>query len=170
MSAAWSKAPHWLEVRVIEGLQTLLTLRLRNAPPADTIDAMVEVWLAVFMSRSVAWHEERDAPRIQSAFLTIAGTVDFWPAPVQVFHAMPRPPELMKLAAPRPSPMPPEIRAKLDALIKSMAGARRPSHPSHPSRAKEQPQRSTAEELSQAEAELRQHHAALKNRQTGGTP
>lgn len=164
MSAAWSKAPHWLEVRVIEGLQTLLTLRLRNAPPADTVDAVVEVWLAVFMSRPVAWHEERDAPRIQSAFLSIAGAVDFWPAPVQVFDAMPRPPELMKLAAPRPSPMQPETRARLDALIKSMGGARRPS------RAKEQPQRSTPEELRQAEAELRQHHAALKNRQTGGTP
>ena len=167
MSAAWSKAPHWLEVRVIEGLQTLLTLRLRNAPPADTIDAVVEVWLAVFMSRNVAWLEERDAQRIQSAFLTIAGTVDFWPAPVQVFDAMPRPPELMKLAAPRPGPMPPEIKARLEALIKSMGGSLRPSHPS---RAKEQRQRSTPEELRQAEAELRQHHAALKNRQAGGTP
>ncbi len=164
MSAAWSKAPHWLEVRVIEGLQTLLTLRLRNAPPADTIDAVVEVWLAVFMSRNVAWLEDRDAQRIQSAFLTIAGTVDFWPAPVQVFDVMPRPPEPMKLAAPRPGPMPPEIKAKLDALIKGMVGSGRPS------RAKEQQQRSTPEELSQAEAELRQHHAALKNRQTGGTP
>lgn len=164
MSAAWSKAPHWLEVRVIEGLQTLLTLRLRNAPPADTIDAVVEVWLAVFMSRNVAWLEDRDAPRIQSAFLTIAGTVDFWPAPVQVFDVMPRPPEPMKLAAPRPGPMPPEIKAKLDALINGMVGSGRPS------RAKEQQQRSTPEELSQAEAELRQHHAALKNRQTGGTP
>lgn len=164
MSAAWSKAPHWLEVRVIEGLQTLLTLRLRNAPPADTIDAVVEVWLAVFMSRNVAWLEDRDAQRIQSAFLTIAGTVDFWPAPVQVFDVMPRPPEPMKLAAPRPGPMPPEIKAKLDALIKGMVGSGRPS------RAKEQQQRSTPEELSQAEAELRQHHAAIKNRQTGGTP
>lgn len=160
MSAAWSKAPHWLEVRVIEGLQTLLTLRLRNAPPADTIDAVVEVWLAVFMSRNVAWLEDRDAQRIQSAFLTIAGTVDFWPAPVQVFDVMPRPPEPMKLAAPRPGPMPPEIKAQLDALIKGMVGGKRPS------RTKEQQQRSTPEELSQAEAELRQHHAALKNRNT----
>lgn len=122
---------------MIEGLQTLLTLRLRNAPPADTIDAVVEVWLAVFMSRNVAWSEDRDAQRIQSAFLTIAGTVDFWPAPVQVFHAMPRPPEPMKLAAPRPGPMPPEIKAQLDALIKGMVGSGRPN------RAKAQQQRST---------------------------
>lgn len=164
MSATWSNAPHWLEVRVIEGLQTLLTLRLRNAPPADTIDAVVEVWLAVFMSRNVAWSEDRDAKRIQSAFLTTAGTVDFWPAPAQVFQAMPRPPEPMKLAAPRPGPMPPAIKAQLDALIKGMVGAGRPV------RVKEQQQRSTPEELSQAEAELRQHHAAHKNRQTGGTP
>lgn len=159
MSATWTQAPHWLEVRVIEGLQTLLTLRLRNAPPADTIEAVVEVWLAVFMSRNVQWQEERDAPRIHSAFLTIAGTVDFWPAPVQVFQAMPHPPEPLKLAAPRPGPISPEIKAKLADLVKSM----RVPKPASPLR---QSDRSTPEELRQAEEELRQHHAALKNRTT----
>lgn len=163
MSATWTQAPHWLEVRVIEGLQTLLTLRLRNAPPADTIEAVVEVWLAVFMSRNVQWLEERDAPRIHSAFLTIAGTVDFWPAPVQVFQAMPHPPEPLKLAAPRPGPISPEIKAKLADLVKSM----RVPKPASPRR---QSDRSTPEELRQAEEELRQRHAAMKNRQNGGQP
>lgn len=163
MSATWTQAPHWLEVRVIEGLQTLLTLRLRNAPPADTIEAVVEVWLAVFMSRNVQWQEERDAPRIHSAFLTIAGTLDFWPAPVQVFQAMPHPPEPLKLAAPRPGPISPEIKAKLADLVKSM----RVPKPASPRR---QSDHSTPEELRQAEEELRQHHAAMKNRQNGGQP
>ncbi|MCW5223495.1 hypothetical protein D5041_07760 [Verminephrobacter aporrectodeae subsp. tuberculatae] len=114
------KAPRWLEVRVIEGLQTLLTLRLRNAPAADTIEAVMEVWLAVFMSRSVRWEEARDAPRIRGAFLSIAGSVDFWPAPAQVFAAMPPPPELPRLTAPRPGPIPAEVRARLDSLLRSM--------------------------------------------------
>lgn len=163
MSATWTQAPHWLEVRVIEGLQMLLTLRLRNAPPADTIEAVVEVWLAVFMSRNVQWLEERDAPRIHSAFLTIAGTVDSWPAPVQVFQAMPNPPEPLKLAAPRPGPISPEIKAKLAELVKSM----RVPKPASPRR---QSERSTPEELREAEEELRQHHAAIKTRQNGGQP
>lgn len=145
---------------MIEGLQTLLTLRLRNAPAADTIDAVVEVWLAVFMTRHVAWREDRDATRIQRAFLAIAGTVDFWPAPVQVLHAMPRPPESVALAAPRTVPMPPEVKAKLADWLKGMAGAGRTS------RTKGQPPRSTPEELAQAEAELRQHHAAINSRNT----
>lgn len=169
MSATWTQAPHWLEVRVIEGLQTLLTLRLRNAPPADTIEAVVEVWLAVFMSRNVQWQEERDAPRIHSAFLTIAGTVDFWPAPVQVFQAMPHPPEPLKLAAPRPGPISPEIKAKLAELVKSMRVPKPITARTSP-RAGQQSERSTPEELRQAEEELRQHHAAIKTRQNGGQP
>ena len=36
-------APQWLENSLIEGLQMLLTLRLRNAPASDTIDAVVDV-------------------------------------------------------------------------------------------------------------------------------
>ena len=45
-------APHWLEVVVIEGLQMLLTLRLRNAPAHDTITAVLDVWLMAIMSRN----------------------------------------------------------------------------------------------------------------------
>ena len=69
-------APHWLEVVVIEGLQMLLTLRLRNAPASDTITAVLDVWLVAIMSRNPIWFEERDKPRFQAAFLRLAGTLE----------------------------------------------------------------------------------------------
>lgn len=56
-----NQAPHWLEVVVIEGLQMLLTLRLRNAPASDTITAVLDVWLVAIMNRNPVWIEERDA-------------------------------------------------------------------------------------------------------------
>ena len=38
----------WLQDVLIDGLQMLLALRLRDAPPADTITVTLDVWLLVF--------------------------------------------------------------------------------------------------------------------------
>ena len=66
-------APVWLEICVIEGLQRLLILRLRNAPANDTVDALLNVWLEVMMS-SQTWDEQRDTPRLRTAFMAVAIT------------------------------------------------------------------------------------------------
>lgn len=121
------RAPQWLEVCVIEGLQMLLTLRLRNAPPVDTVEAVVEIWLAVCMARPVQWEPERDAPRIRHAFLALAGMQDAWPAPARLFELLPAPPDPPRLSGPPPVPTPPHIRAKFQALVQQMRSTPRPT-------------------------------------------
>ena len=111
-------APHWLEVIVIEGLQMLLTLRLRNAPAHDTITAVLDVWLVAIMKRNPVWLEQRDAPRFRSAFLDLAGTLDAWPAPVQLYRALPKLPDQARLDAPEPDiPRGEKVHRKISSLI-----------------------------------------------------
>lgn len=110
----------WLDCAVIEGLQALLALRLRGAPAADTVDAVAEVWLAVFRARDVRWQPGRDASRIRAAFLATASRVEHWPAPAAVLAALPPVPEPPRLPPPKGTPMPPELRAKLRGLIAHM--------------------------------------------------
>ena len=111
-------APHWLEVVVIEGLQMLLTLRLRNAPAHDTITAVLDVWLMAIMSRNPIWFEERDKPRFQAAFLRLAGTLEAWPAPAQLYRELPKLPDQCALEAPeQPIPRGEKIHRQIATLI-----------------------------------------------------
>ena len=111
-------APHWLEVVVIEGLQMLLTLRLRNAPAHDTITAVLDVWLMAIMSRNPIWFEERDKPRFQAAFLRLAGTLEAWPAPAQLYRELPKLPDQCALEAPeQPIPRGEKIHREIATLI-----------------------------------------------------
>ncbi len=111
-------APHWLEVIVIEGLQMLLTLRLRNAPAHDTITAVLDVWLAAIMYRNPVWLEERDTPRFRAAFLRLAATLDTWPSPAQLYRELPQLPEQRVLDAPEPPiPRGEKIHRKIATLI-----------------------------------------------------
>ena len=111
-------APHWLEVVVIEGLQMLLTLRLRNAPAHDTITAVLDVWLMAIMSRNPIWFEERDKPRFQAAFLRLAWTLEAWPAPAQLYRELPKLPDQCALEAPeQPIPRGEKIHRQIATLI-----------------------------------------------------
>ena len=111
-------APHWLEVVVIEGLQMLLTLRLRNAPAHDTITAVLDVWLMAIMSRNPVWFEDRDAPRFRAAFLRLAGTLDAWPTPAQLYRELPKLPEQLALDVPEPPiPRGEKIHRRIATLI-----------------------------------------------------
>ena len=113
-----TSAPHWLEVVVIEGLQMLLTLRLRNAPAHDTITAVLDVWLLAIMNRNPVWDEERDAPRFRTAFLRLAGTLEAWPAPAQLYRELPKLPEQRELEAPeQPIPRGEKIHRQIATLI-----------------------------------------------------
>ena len=108
-------APVWLENSVIEGLQRLLILRLRNAPANDTVDALLNVWLEVMMSAQ-AWDERRDVPRLRTAFMSVASTTDTWPSPAQIIKAMPKPEPQPYLPPPPPTTDPVHV-AKCQAKI-----------------------------------------------------
>jgi len=80
--------PAWLEDCVISGLQRLLILRLRNSPANDTINAVADVWLEVFMNTR-CWERGRDTPRLRAAFGKVIAEIDTWPSPAQVLKALP---------------------------------------------------------------------------------
>lgn len=50
------------------------------------------------------WDEQRDVPRVQAAFRTLAKTRRTWPTPVDFSEAMPPPPEYKALPAKVTSP------------------------------------------------------------------
>lgn len=110
-------APAWLENAVIEGLQSLLVLRLRGAPPTDTITALADVWIVVFAHHNPNWNEHQDMARLRDAFLRTAGTVTDWPAPAAVLGAMKSRPDQPAIAF-KGSPMPPAVRERIAAITK----------------------------------------------------
>lgn len=114
-----NNAPQWLEDSINEGLQMLLTLRLRNSPAGDTIEAVLDVWLALFAAKSIGWDEERDAPRLHQAFARVGGKLDYWPAPVNVFEAMP-PPPIQPLLRPPKSTIPPHEHQRRMNEVKAL--------------------------------------------------
>ena len=91
----------WLRREIGSGLQALLSLRLKDAPPAETITGTAEIWVRAFVARigSTA-RGEVDAPRIRAAFCAIFPRIREWPAPIDVIELMPPRPPQPKLPEP----------------------------------------------------------------------
>jgi hypothetical protein len=110
---------------IIEGLQLLMTLRLSGAPALDMIDEVGDVWLLTFSrGRNIDW-QDGDGERVRAAFVAVAAHAERWPTPSMVLDRLPPRKERPRL--PRPTrPMPPEIRAQLDALMGRLLISDRP--------------------------------------------
>ena len=105
----------WLQDVLIDGLQMLLALRLRDAPPADTITVTLDAWLLVFRSRPMRWDSATSPQRLRQAFLNVAAKAERWPTPAQVLAEYPAPPPRPALPPPT-SKMPPHVREQLALL------------------------------------------------------
>lgn len=90
----------WMRNEVIEGLQKLLSIRLKNAPPADVIKGTVEVWAECLQSRPIAWDEKLDVKRIKRAFTELCATCDTFPTPNDFLRVLA--PREKPLSLPRP--------------------------------------------------------------------
>ena len=108
----------WLDNEIIEGIQRLLILRLKNAPALDTIDLLVDTWVYVFRSQPIDWNEPLDRPRIRQAFLSCMGKIDEFPSPRTVMQYLPARADVLKIEnlAPR-SKMPDSIRAIFNTKV-----------------------------------------------------
>lgn len=87
----------WLDDEITEGIQRLLVLRLKFSPALDTIDPLVDTWIAVFKAQPMQWVESVDAPRIRQAFMLCAGKCDEFPTPKTVLTFLPSRPERLKI-------------------------------------------------------------------------
>jgi len=114
------QAPQWLENAVIEGLQALLVLRLKDAPAADTINAVVDVWLHALMAANTTWISHLDAARVAAGFATLSRAREHWPAPKTLLDAMPARVMPTALPAPTSNNVPPAVREQIDALVKKV--------------------------------------------------
>lgn len=124
---------NWLQNEIIDGISTLIVLRLPNTPAADTVEAVAKIWVNVFLRQPVGWQEDLDKGRIQAAFLRGAGNLTAWPAPRQIIELLPPRPVVRALAHDRPANMPANIRAELDKALNRPAaqvvrGALKPTY------------------------------------------
>lgn len=110
----------WFKDSIINGLQTLVALRLRNTPGSETLPAVAKVWLAALSTRSIDWDEGLDKDRIRKAFIEIAATATHWPSPSEFLALLPPRKKQAALNAPVDTSMSPKTRQMLDDLLTRM--------------------------------------------------
>lgn len=108
-------AEAWLEQAVAVGLAKLAALQLPGTPiDAPSAAACRAVWVEA-ITDGRHWVRERDMPRIEAAFRTLAKTAERWPAPAQFLRSLPAAPQPVALPEP---PMSEAQRARVREMIK----------------------------------------------------
>jgi len=110
----------WLRNEIVDGLQRLISLRLKNAPSADTVTATAVVWFETIASRPIAWNENLDRKRIKKAFGELCATVDSFPSPAQFLRVLPPREQALCLPQPQSAELSAENRQKLSTLLKRL--------------------------------------------------
>lgn len=105
--------PDWVRNQVLDGLSKLLVLRLQGAPPADTVQAVAEVWCEALTPHTWAFVKGVDEMRLPMAFKLLIQQVDKWVQPAQLIKLIPPRPELQVagLLMAKTEPPTPEQRA-----------------------------------------------------------
>lgn len=110
----------WFKDAIISGLQALIALRLKNAPAAETLEAVTKIWVATLANRPIAWDESLDRDRIRAGFMELAATRTHWPSPADFLASMPPRKAQLTIAPPIDNKMSTKTRELLDSLISRM--------------------------------------------------
>lgn len=123
----------WIREEVGNGLQALLSLRLKNTPAEDMIELTADIWVQAFGVKLGSWAiEERDAPRIREAFRKAFPRIRDWPAPLDVIEQLPPRPEPRQLPEPEPdAEAQRRIRAMIEGLKTKLYVKREVNHEQH---------------------------------------
>ena len=111
---------NWLQAEIVEGIQKLMALRLRNTPPSDTLKATAVVWHDVFSSRPIAWDQELDTQRIKKGFTELCATSDSWPSPSDFFRVLPARKQALMLPDNTNKSYSPETKKMVTDLLNKM--------------------------------------------------
>ena len=111
---------NWLQAEIVEGIQKLMALRLRNTSPSDTLKATAVVWFDVFNSRPITWDQELDTKRIKKGFTELCAYSDSWPSPSDFFRALPSRHQALMLPDNSNKSYSPETKKMVDDLLKRM--------------------------------------------------
>lgn len=79
----------WLRVCLAENIQQLTLLHLEGGPPSETVVGTCAAWLRVLNNWPIVWNEALDRPRLNAAFLVLAGQSPRWPSPSQLRALLP---------------------------------------------------------------------------------
>ncbi len=108
----------WIRREIADGLQALLSLRLKNTPAEDMIELTADIWVQAFSVKLGSWAvEELDAPRIREAFRQTFAKIREWPAPLDVIEKLPLRPEPRQLPQPEPNE---EAQTRIRAIIEGL--------------------------------------------------
>ena len=107
--------PKEIHNAIIVGLIKLVTLRLRGAPPAESVTTVAEVWLETLARRD--W-QPADVARIECAFRRLCAEMTDWPAPRHFLDCLPPPPAL---PSPPQTASDPKEAAETEALLENLA-------------------------------------------------
>jgi len=111
---------NWLQAEIVEGIQKLMALRLRNTPPSDTLKATAVVWFDVFNTRPITWDQELDTKRIKKGFTELCAYSDSWPSPSDFFKVLPSRPQALLLPDNSNKSYSPETKKMVDDLLNKM--------------------------------------------------
>ncbi len=90
----------WFTSVIVSGLQRLAAMRLPATPLDGDLRLAAAVWIAALWARR-AWDADRDAPRLEAAFLALAGHARRWPGPAELIDHLPPKATPRALPAPR---------------------------------------------------------------------
>jgi hypothetical protein len=107
----------FLKTEILQGIQMLAALRLRNTPAIDTLPTVAKIWLHVFESRPINWDETLDKSRLRAMFTECAANCDEFPSPAHAFKIMPARIHKLSLPKPQTNEMSAENRKVLDDLL-----------------------------------------------------
>lgn len=110
----------WFVRCIRRGLAALIALRLAGHPPADTIDATAQVWVAALWP--IGWRPD-DSARISEAFRQLALLAERWPVPAEFLRCLPPRPEPVFQPLPPPALTEEELaehRAYLHEALKKL--------------------------------------------------
>jgi hypothetical protein len=128
----------------------LLSLGLDRTPASDVIEVTVGTWYEA-ITTGRRWEQDRDTPRIRSAFVSLAQTADRWP---QIKHFLDALPRVEQVAiAYEAKPLPPEQARERLAEIGRLLKEPLPEFKAPPKPERDGPP------LAEVEAELRQHYS-----------
>lgn len=109
----------WIKPILGKGFAILLTLRLKNSPAEDMVRPTLETWFKVITFKR-GWEQSLDQWRFEEAFMYLAQTCEWFPAPKHLLEAMP--PRRMK-ALPEPQISDEQMAknsARLSELLKQL--------------------------------------------------
>lgn len=108
----------WIREEVGNGLQALLSLRLKNTPAEDMIELTADIWVQAFSETLGSWAvEELDAHRIREGFRKAFPKIREWPAPIDIIEQMPKRSEPRQLPGPEPDE---EAKQRIRATIEGL--------------------------------------------------